>query len=55
MALADATIDHRVKAVATFSLYDMTESIGHGLNHAYTEENRQKCTMTWHKTMGCYR
>lgn len=42
MALADATIDHRVKAVATFSLYDMTESIGHGLNHAYTEADRQK-------------
>lgn len=42
MALADTVIDHRVKAVATFSLYDMTETIGHGLNHAYTEANRQK-------------
>lgn len=42
MALSDAAMDKRVKAVATSVLYDMSRSIGQGLNDYYTAEDRDK-------------
>lgn len=42
MALSDAAMDKRVKAVATSALYDMSRSIGQGLNDYYTADDREK-------------
>ncbi|WP_202922108.1 alpha/beta hydrolase [Veillonella sp. R32] len=42
MALSDAAMDKRVKAVATSVLYDMSRSIGQGLNDYYTAADRDK-------------
>ncbi|WP_295787251.1 alpha/beta hydrolase [uncultured Veillonella sp.] len=42
MALSDAAMDKRVKAVATSVLYDMSRSIGQGLNDSYTAADRDK-------------
>lgn len=42
MALSDAAMDKRVKAVATSVLYDMSRSIGQGLNDYYTADDRDK-------------
>ncbi|WP_298703070.1 alpha/beta hydrolase [uncultured Veillonella sp.] len=42
MALSDAAMDKRVKAVATSVLYDMSRSIGYALNDSYTPADREK-------------
>ncbi|WP_288567925.1 alpha/beta hydrolase [uncultured Lactobacillus sp.] len=40
--LTAASIDVRIKAVATCVMYDMSESMWDGLNHSKTEEERNK-------------
>lgn len=42
MALTAATSDSRIKAVATISMYDMSQSISRGYKDAYTMEQRQQ-------------
>jgi len=41
MALTAASVDTRIKAVATASMYDMSRSIGLGFMDSYTEEQRR--------------
>lgn len=41
MVLTAASIDTRIKAVATASMYDMSRSIGHGYMDSYTEAQRR--------------
>lgn len=41
MALTAATVDTRIKAVATTSMYDMSNSIGCGHKNSYTEKERR--------------
>ena len=41
MALTAATVDTRIKAVATTSMYDMSNSIGRGYRDSYSEEERR--------------
>lgn len=42
MALTAASVDRRVKAVATASMYDMSRSISRGYRDGYTEEQRSR-------------
>lgn len=42
MALTAATVDPRVKAVATASMYDMTNSISRGNMNSYSKEEQEK-------------
>lgn len=41
MALTSATVDERVKAVATSAMYDMSNSISKGYMNSYTDEQRE--------------